>query len=47
MERSYLVIIHLRNYEDQYNTYLISLFSAIFPETLPNGLRLPDLNQRH
>ena len=36
METSYLVDYALENSEDQYNTYIISLFSAICPKALTN-----------
>ena len=42
MESSYLVDYALENSEDQYNTYIISLFSAICPKALTNWLCLSD-----
>lgn len=42
MESSYLVDYAFENSEDQYNTYRISLFSAIFPKALTNWLCLSD-----
>ena len=42
MESSFLVDYAFENSEDQYNTYRISLFSAIFPNALTNWLCLSD-----